>query len=155
MEIIYSQAKAVPQWAGLIDVDPTLFYQNYTTQDFVQNRNSSSYNKSTCQTSGKMLFDIARFIFPGKMLINIAIHISRGKRCSIKTSLHFGVRSIDHLDAQKWLIEIIFKKLFFQCRVLRYGPFDTLNAKVLEKIFSGGLFRTPPPIYLTVCCNVL
>ena len=87
MKIIYSQAKAVPQWAGLIDVDPTLFYQNYTTQDFVQNRNSSSYNKSTCRTSGKMQFDIARFIFPGKMLINIAIHISRGKRCSINTIL--------------------------------------------------------------------
>ena len=39
---------------------------------------------------------------------------------------------------------IIFKQLFFQCRVLRYGPFDTLNTKVLEKIISGGLFMTPP-----------
>ena len=58
--------------------------------------------------------------------------------------IRFGVRSINHWDAQKWLMEIIFKKLFFQCRVLRYGLFDTLNTKVLKKIICGGLFRTPP-----------
>ena len=29
-------------------------------------------------------------------------------------------------------------------RVLRYGPFDALNTKVLEKIIIGGLFMTPP-----------
>ena len=72
----------------------------------------------------------------------------------LDTDICFGVRSIDHLDAQKWLMEIIFKKLFFQCRVLRYGPFDTLNTKVLKKIICGGLFRTPPQ-YTTVRRNVL
>ena len=70
----------------------------------------------------------------------------------------FGVRSIDHLDAQKWLMEIIFKKLFFQCRVPRYGLFDTLNTKNLEKIILGGLFWPPPPPqihYTALQCTVV
>ena len=48
--------------------------------------------------------------------------------------------------------------LFSQCRVPSYGPFDTLNTKVLEKIIIGGLFMTPPQNTLqctTVHCNVL
>ena len=75
---------------------------------------------------------------------------------NLMTLICFGVRSIDHFDAQKWHVEIIFKNLFFQCRVLRYDPLDTLNTKVLEKIFGGGLFRTPPYIhYSALQCTVV
>ena len=64
-----------------------------------------------------------------------------------------GEQSFNDLDAQKLRMEIHSKIYFFQCRVLSYGPFDTLNTKVLEKIISGGLFMTPTQN--TLQCTVM
>ena len=52
-------------------------------------------------------------------------------------------------------MEIHFKIYFFQCRVPSYGPFDTLNTKVLEKNNQRGSFYDTHPKYTTVHYSAL
>ena len=59
-------------------------------------------------------------------------------------SIRLGEQSFNDLDACAKMMNGNTFNFFLQCRVLSYGPFDTLNTKVLEKIIIGGLFMTPP-----------
>ena len=110
-----------------------------------------AFSKNTSKPQRKAYHEERVFFNLFRTRINLVLNIA-----CVPTHM-FGWTVNQWFRRAKMTNGITFKFFFLlQCRVLSYGPFDTLNTKVLEKIIIGVFLWHPPEIhYSALQCTAM